>query len=353
MMMQQPMSRDDNDKYDGHAASQLAMVGAERETPSIPLDKPEPAEVTPVSTASSAKPCAPALPPAPHPDATETARATPVPTRKRSAAVVSDGDAIYHVATAPRIGQRSRRRFAVALVGTVALVGIVAVLGTGFANAVPTMGIVTDPGGTHRSIASDLQATASAQTLPTVTPPRAALVPDANRSVAVQARLAQAEATLRTGQIAATVGFGNGLRTITDVRFDFGGDGSEPRFAITRTYGGATGTHTQELIAIGDRIWQRVDQGTWDRVSVPVAVREQVRALLPNINGAMNFGPTGQNMDTAFRWSDTGRNADVTLTVDGATGIPQQLQQVTHPTGATLAVTYTGWNTAVDVRPPT
>lgn len=275
-----------------------------------------------------------------------------IPMHMPSAAVVTDGDAIYHVATAPRTDRRSRRRLALAFVGTVALIGIVAVLGTGFASAVPAIGIVTDPGGTHRSIASALQATASAQTLPTIAPPHAALAPDPNTDAAVQARLAQAEATLRTGQIGATVDFGNGMRTVTDVRFDFGSNGSAARFAITRVYGGATSTHKQELIAIGDRTWQRVDGEAWSIVSVPVAVREQVRSLLPNVNGAMNFAPTGQNTDAAFRWSDTDRNADVTLTVDGATGIPRHLQQVTHPTDATLSVTYTGWNTAVDIRAP-
>ena len=275
-----------------------------------------------------------------------------IPMHARSAAVVSDGDAIYHVVTAPRIDQRARRRFALALVGTVVLIGIVAVLGTGFASAVPTMGIVTDPGGTHQSIASDLQATASAQILPTIAPSRSALAPNSNTGAAVQSRLVQAVATLRTGEIGATVDFGNGMRTVTDVHFDFGGDGSAARFAITRVYGGATGTHTQELIAIGDHTWQRVDEGAWSIVTVPIAVREQVRSLLPNVNGAMNFALTGQNTDAAFRWPDTDRNADVTLTVDGATGIPRSLQQVTHPTDATLAVTYTGWNTAVNIRAP-
>jgi len=273
-----------------------------------------------------------------------------IPTR--APAIVTDGDAIYHIATAPRIDRRSRRRFALALVGTVALVGIVAMLGTGFASAIPAMGNVTDPGGTHRSIASDLQATASAQTLPTIAPSRAIRAPAPSADAAVRARLAQAEATLRTGQIGATVDFGNGMRTVTDVRFDFGGDGSAARFAITRVYGSMTGGHTQELIAIGDRTWQRMDGRAWSIVSVPVAVREQVRALLPNVNDAMDFAPTGQNTGAAFRWSDTDRNADVTLTVDGATGIPRHLQQVTHPTNATLAVTYTGWNTAVDIRAP-
>ena len=275
-----------------------------------------------------------------------------IPMHMPSAAVITDGDAIYHIATALRIDRRSRWRFALALVGTIALISIVAVLGTGFASTVPTRGIVTDSGGTHQSIASDLQATASAQILPTIAPPHSVLAPDPNTGAAVQSRLIQAVATLRTGEIGATVDFGNGMRTVTDVRFDFGGDGSAARFAITRVYGSATGTHTQELIAIGDHTWQRVDEGAWSIVSVPVAVREQVRTLLPNVNGAMDFGPTGQNTDAAFGWSDTDRNADVTLTVDGATGIPRHLQQVTHPTDVTLSVTYTGWNTAVDIRAP-
>ncbi len=275
-----------------------------------------------------------------------------IPMHMPSAAVITDEDAIYHIATALRIDRRSRRRFALALVGTIALISIVAVLGTGFASTVPTRGIVTDSGGTHQSIASDLQATASAQILPTIAPPHSVLAPDPNTGAAVQSRLIQAVATLRTGEIGATVDFGNGMRTVTDVRFDFGGDGSAARFAITRVYGSMTGTHTQELIAIGDHTWQRVDGRAWSIVSVPVAVREQVRALLPNVNDAMDFAPTGQNTGAAFRWSDTDRNADVTLTVDGATGIPRHLQQVTHPTNATLAVTYTGWNTAVDIRAP-
>lgn len=275
-----------------------------------------------------------------------------IPMHTPAAAVVIDGDAIYHVATAPRIDRRSRRRFALTLVGTVALIGIVAMLGTGFASAVPTMGIVTDPDGTHRNIASDLQATARAQTLPTIAPPRSVLALDPNTGTAVQARFVQAVAALRTGEIGATVDFGNGMRTVTDVRFDFSGDGSAARFAIARVYSGATGTHTQELIAIGDRTWQRVDGGAWSIVSVPVAVREQVRTLLPNVNGAMDFSPNGQKMNTVYRWSDTDRNADVTLTVDSATGIPRQLQQVTHSTDATLSVNYTSWNTAVDIRAP-
>jgi len=282
----------------------------------------------------------------------ETAPAALLPTRERTAMVITDGDAIYHVATAPRIGQHSRRRIALTFAVAVALVGVIAVLGAGFTNTAPTSGIVTDPNGTHRSIASDLRATASAQTLPTIAAPRSLLASEANAGAAVQSRLARAEATLRTGQIAATMDFGNGMRTLTDVHFDFGGDGRASRFYITRIYGGAMGTHKQELIAIGDHTWQRVDEGGWTIVSVPIAVREQVRALLPDANDAVDLAPAGQQTEDEFRWSDANRNADVTLTVDSTTGIPRQLHQVTHPTGATLSVTYKGWNTAVDVRPP-
>lgn len=281
----------------------------------------------------------------------ETAPAAPLLTRKRTASVVSDEGAIYHVATAPKAGRQSWRRFALALAATLAVVGVIAVLGTGFAPSAPMGDSAADPGGTHQSIAAGLQATAKAQGLPTIAAPRSVAAPDV-RTDGTAERLVRTEAALHTGEIGATVDFGNGMRTVTDVRFDFGSDGRAARFQIMRTYGGAMGTHTQELIAIGDRTWQRVDEGGWTIVSVPIAVREQVRALLPDVNGATNFAAAGQNREDAFRWSNVNRNADVTLTVDGATGIPQRLHQVTHPTGATLSATYTGWNTAVDVRPP-
>ena len=55
---------------------------------------------------------------------------------------------------------------------------------------------------------------------------------------------------------------------------------------------------------------------------------------------------------TKLHWHDAGNDTDVTVVIDPATGIPQQLRRVTPATGAVQVVSYKQWNTAVEIKPP-
>jgi hypothetical protein len=76
-----------------------------------------------------------------------------------------------------------------------------------------------------------------------------------------------------------------------------------------------------------------------------------VQAFLPGTGALVAQGrPDGAN---ALSWYDATRDADLRLVTDPLTGVPQQLQQTTRGTGTVLTVSYRGWNTPVEIAPPT
>jgi hypothetical protein len=179
---------------------------------------------------------------------------------------------------------------------------------------------------------------------PTATPPSAA---------AVRQQVAAAEAALRTGQVDATIEYGTGTRSSATARFDFGDGGRPPRLHLTTVYQAATETQTVERIVIGEQWWQRQPDGSWGMIPPEEGVWGQIQAYLPQVRSVASIEPdTGPPTAPVLRWYDAGRNADVTLTIDPATGVPREMRQVARGSGTTLTAIYSHWNTPVEINPP-
>jgi hypothetical protein len=170
--------------------------------------------------------------------------------------------------------------------------------------------------------------------------------------VAVLQQVAAAEAALRTGQLEATIDYGNGTRSAAQVRFDLGDTGRVPRLHIITTYQSATGTQTLERITIGDKAWQRQPNGPWTAIAEQEGAWGQVQTFLPHAASVSNPESVSGTNPVVLRWYGADRDTEVTLSVDPATGVPRELRQVGRTTGQVLTVTYSGWNTAVEITPP-
>jgi len=170
--------------------------------------------------------------------------------------------------------------------------------------------------------------------------------------MAVLQQVAAAEAALRTGQLEAMIDYGNGTRSSAQVRFDLGTLGRVPRLHIITIYQSATGTQTVERITIGDRAWQRQPDGPWAAIAEQEGAWGQVQTFLPHATSIMGAESDNGKDLAVLRWYNAGHDADVTLSVDPATGVPRELRQVGRTTGEVLTVTYSGWNTAVEITPP-
>jgi hypothetical protein len=198
----------------------------------------------------------------------------------------------------------------------------------------------------------------SAMPIPTTTPTVTAVVPVSDSASAgdLLLRAAQAETTLRTGQLEATITFGSGQRSSAQMGFDLGDEQRVPSCSITTTYEGATGAQTTERITIGDQSWERQQASQWTVMPARETVLKQLQVFLPRTDSISKLSTVTVKRaaveDTyALHWYDAARNADVTLVVDAA-AIPQQLRRVSRANGLILTVSYSGWNTAVEITPP-
>lgn len=178
---------------------------------------------------------------------------------------------------------------------------------------------------------------------PTAGPPTAA---------EVLRQVAAAEAALRTGQLEGTIDYGNGTRSSAQVRFDLGADGGVPRLHIVTTYQSASGTQTVERITIGDKAWQRQPGGEWTTIAEQEGAWGQVQTFLPHAASITSAETDSSTGPALLHWYDAVHDADMTLQVDLATGVPRELRQVTRGTGLALTVIYSGWNTPVEINPP-
>jgi uncharacterized protein len=164
-------------------------------------------------------------------------------------------------------------------------------------------------------------------------------------------QIAEAEAALRMGQLEATITYGSGQSSAAQVRFDLGDEQRVPRFQITTSYTSTDGVQSTERITIGDQAWERQQDGQWTVLSARESALKQLQVFLPrtdSISDSTNVTVEGMYV---LRWYDAARDADVTLRVDTA-GIPQQLRRVSRANGLVLTVTYSGWNSEVDIAPP-
>lgn len=164
--------------------------------------------------------------------------------------------------------------------------------------------------------------------------------------------VAAAEAALRTGELTATREYGGGASSSTHVRFDLGDGQQEPRLHVVTTYRGAREAETVERLLVGGQTWQRQPDGSWSEQPAQEDVETELRAFLPRASTIVSAEAVGAAEEAQLRWHDFERNADLTLLVDPATGIPRELSQVLLTTGEALTVVYSGWGTPVELPSP-
>jgi hypothetical protein len=194
---------------------------------------------------------------------------------------------------------------------------------------------------------------ASIATAPATAPITTASTPttDLSSASAWFQRVATAEAALRTGQFEATIDYGGGNRAAARVRFDLGDVQHVPRLHMITTYQSATSSQTSERITIGDQSWQSQPDGQWMTMVEQEGAWGQVQNFLPHAALVANAEIVSHD-PTILHWYDSGRDADITLQIDSSTGAPYELRQVPRHKGASLSVTYSGWNKPVDIAPP-
>jgi hypothetical protein len=161
-----------------------------------------------------------------------------------------------------------------------------------------------------------------------------------------------AERALQSGQFEILSDYGNGMQSSSNVRFDFGGAQGVPRFHIVTTYQSPESNRVVEQIMIGDQTWQREADGTWTAIAAQEGVWGQVQPFLPQAASASSPEATTEGERTVLQWYDAGRDTDVRLELDPASGTPTTLRRATRATGVVLTATYAGWNTPVEITPP-
>ncbi|MDQ3699509.1 MAG: DUF4388 domain-containing protein [Chloroflexota bacterium] len=165
-------------------------------------------------------------------------------------------------------------------------------------------------------------------------------------------RAISSESDLRTGQLDAAISYDGADQSTARLVFDLGDGVQPPRMRLTSTYSGPAGMQSVERIIVGNRVWERLGNGRWSAVPPREAVWHQVRAFLPGTERATSPEVLPSGDGTELRWHDPGYSTDVSLTVDSSTGMPRRLQRLTRSTGGMLRVTYSGWNTPVDIAAP-
>jgi hypothetical protein len=108
------------------------------------------------------------------------------------------------------------------------------------------------------------------------------------------------------------------------------------------TYEVVNGSRNVERILLGDRLWERTPNGEW-LVSARAkdADAEHAADVVPDgvpVEPAPEIEQEGNV--TILRWYDLDRDADITLQVDSATGVPQSMRQAPRNAGPGFTVTY-------------
>jgi DNA-binding transcriptional MerR regulator len=220
--------------------------------------------------------------------------------------------------------------------------------------AAPTAKTPAEPA----AIIASPQPLLSTDPFPTASPLGAPIVPRIGpaSAEAILLQVAEAEAALRTGQIEATIVYGARPRSSAQVRFDLGDEQHVPSFQITTTYEGDTSAQATERITIGDQAWERQQGSPWAAMPARESALKQLQAFLPRTDSIADLSQVTVERAIAeqtyvLHWYDTARDADIALLVDAA-GQPQQLRRVSHANGLILTVTYTGWNSSVEIPRP-
>lgn len=235
----------------------------------------------------------------------------------------------------------------------------------------PVSSVATEPAASPTAVIAASPATPS----PTGTPSATSFVAPASPSATPMStptptptmtlleRAVAVESSLRSGQLEAALKYGEDTQSTVWIAFDLVDGAQAPRlhfkyaYQYSYTYTDLEEVHLFELerIVVGNRIWSRRLAGIW--VEQPqqddaVAVAERsLGRFLPHVDGALEVT---ERVETpgVLRWYDAQRDADVVLELDPATAVPIRLTQVERQSGATLVVTYTGWNAGAEIAPP-
>lgn len=331
---------------------------ARQDTPATETGDDHPPFIDPRTTPQPGRRAAFAVPPQTVQPAPSPEQSRPGPARLAADTAPSSlKRSVLYQAETPRSARRPRKRLALFLTSIAALAVIGAGLGQGGMtprdpDAVPTG--VTGSSGARQGLIAAQQDQPSPTTgpAPSATVAQPSPTPAQRSAPAAHQQVADAEATLRTGQFEVLVNYGSTNRSSVQVRFDFGDRTRAPRLHLVTTYHAATASQIAEYIVIGDRVWQRQPNGQWVATANQDGFWEQVQAYLPQVRSSSNVVVDSSGNTMVLNWYDAGRNADLTLDIDPNTGVPRQLRQVTRATDLTLKVTYAGWNTPVDIVAP-
>jgi hypothetical protein len=192
--------------------------------------------------------------------------------------------------------------------------------------------------------ATNADATAAATTSP----------PDAEKDSAASLaqRVAQALDDLHSGELSATLDYGQGDGSLSQVRFDLGDGQSPASFAQNTTYAGVKGRRSDQRITVGAQSWQRVSDGSWAAGQATETVPSQLKAFLPDPAMIVDARVTLANGRALLEWRNPRDDSAVTLYVDPNTGIPLQLRQQTGASSTVFTVTYSSWNAPVQIAAP-
>lgn len=164
-------------------------------------------------------------------------------------------------------------------------------------------------------------------------------------------RVIDAEEEVKSGRLEASFESEQGNDSTSSITFDFGDAANPPRMHFVSTYTSAEGSRTTELTATGESFWERIDQGTWVENGAREGVWGQVQGYLPGVAAVSSSTPIRVE-GNRLTWSDPERGIDVTLLVDPATGVPQELRRASRSTDTVVIVTYKDWNAPVDIQIP-
>jgi hypothetical protein len=164
-------------------------------------------------------------------------------------------------------------------------------------------------------------------------------------------------ADLRSGELQATSDYSDGTQAVVTMQFQLREANtparSQPALHMQTTYTSPSGSQHIERLTFGDQSWQRdTDDAPWQAVPEQEGIYGQVSAFLPQLPAA-SAPMLASSSPLELHWLDTGRNAEVVLTVNDA-GVPQSFQRKARDGTAQLTVTYTQWNGPVNIpqRPP-
>ncbi len=159
-----------------------------------------------------------------------------------------------------------------------------------------------------------------------------------------------AEAGLHSGQIDAQIDYGNGTRSLLNMRFVRGGASGPPRLYTTTTYQGATGSRTTDQVTIGGQSRQRGIDGHWALNPMPQDVEQQLQPFLAHVSTATAPVVTDEGPRKSLRW-DTAEAAFI-LYIDPTTGQHLALHIEARASGVSTQIQYTQWNAPIDITAP-